>query len=54
MMGVAASLSTSVTGLLFQEFGRSAGFLFIAGIAAAATSVAWIFLPETKREKYPD
>jgi MFS family permease len=54
MMGVAASLSTGVTGFVFQEFGRGTGFLFIAAIAAIATTVAWLFLPETKPERYQD
>ncbi len=52
MMGLAASLSTSVTGVVAQEFGREAGFLFIAAIAAGATAIGFLFLPETKPEKY--
>ena len=54
LMGIAASLSTSINGFIFQEFGRVSGFLFIAAVAAAATSVAWVFLPETKPGKYED
>jgi len=53
-MGVAASPSTSVSGFVFQEFGRVAGFLIIAAIAASATAAAWMVLPETKPEKYQD
>jgi MFS family permease len=52
MMGLAASLSTTVTGIVAQEFGREAGFLFIAAIAAGATAIGFLFLPETKPEKY--
>jgi MFS family permease len=54
MMGVAAALSTSVTGLIFQEFGRAIGFLFVAAAAGAATAAAWIFLPETKPARYEE
>jgi MFS family permease len=54
MIGIAASLSTSITGFIFQEFGHWAGFIFIAGVAATGTTLAWLLLPETKPEKYPD
>jgi MFS family permease len=54
MIGIAASLSTSITGFIFQEFGHWAGFIFIAGVAATGTALAWLLLPETKPEKYPD
>jgi MFS family permease len=54
MIGIAASLSTSITGFIFQEFGHWAGFIFIAGVAAPGTTLAWLLLPETKPEKYPD
>jgi len=53
-IGIAASLSTSVFGFLFQMFGYWAGFLSIAAVAAAAAALAWLFLPETKPEKYID
>jgi hypothetical protein len=53
-IGIAASLSTSVTGVVFQDFGRSMGFLFIAVVATAATIAAWLFVPETKPERYQD
>jgi MFS family permease len=52
--GIAAALSTSVFGFVFQAFGYSAGFLSIAGVAAAAAALAWLFVPETKPEKYID
>jgi MFS family permease len=53
-MGIAASLSTGVFGFVFQLFGLWAGFLSIAAVAAAAAALAWLFLPETKPEKYID
>jgi MFS family permease len=52
--GIAASLSTGVTGVVFQDFGRSIGFLFIAVVATAATIAAWLFVPETKPERYKE
>jgi MFS family permease len=54
MMAIAASLSIGVTGFLFQEYGRVAGFLAIATVAAGATGTAWALLPETKPEQYHD
>jgi len=53
-MGIAASLSTSIFGLVFQSIGYWAGFLAIAAVAASAAALAWLFLPETKPEKYID
>jgi MFS family permease len=54
MSGVAASLSTSATGFLFQAFGPRIGYLPLAAIAAAATVLIWLFVSETKPEKYED
>ena len=54
LSGIAASLSTSSTGFLFQGLGRTAGFLILSGIALAATALLWVFLSETKPEKYLD
>jgi hypothetical protein len=54
LLGIAASLSMSVNGFSFQRFGNLAGFLSIAGVAAIATILSWLLLPETKPAKYPD
>lgn len=54
MSGIAASVSTSATGFLFQAFGPRIGYLPLAAIAAAATALLWAFLSETKPEKYED
>ncbi len=54
MSGVAASISTSATGFLFQAFGQRIGNLPLAAVAAAATGLIWLFLSETKPEKYED
>jgi MFS family permease len=53
-MGIAASLSTTVFGFVFQAFGHASGFVSIAVVAASAAALAWLFLPETKPEKYID
>jgi MFS family permease len=48
MMGIAASLSTLVTGFLFQGVGPVGGFIAIAAVAGAATALIWIFIAETR------
>jgi len=53
-MGIAAAVSTTATGFLFQQFGHEAGFLALAAVAAAATALLWLFLPETKPAEYLD
>jgi MFS family permease len=52
--GIAASVSTSATGFLFQAFGQRIGYLPLAAIAAAATGLIWVFVAETKPQKYED
>ena len=52
--GIAAAISTSTTGFLFQYFGAHIGFVPLAIVAAAATGLVWVFLSETKPEKYED
>jgi MFS family permease len=54
MSGMAASLSTLATGLLFQTIGSTGGFLAIAGVAAAATVLIAMFVSETKPADYGD
>ena len=54
MMGLAASLSTAVTGLMFQALGHVIDFLAMSAVAGAAALAVWAFLPETKPEKYQD
>jgi MFS family permease len=52
--GIAAAISTSTTGFLFQYFGAHIGFLPLAVVGAASTGLVWVFLSETKPEKYED
>jgi MFS family permease len=54
LSGIAASISTSTTGFLFQALGPRIGYLPLAAVAAAATGVLWVFLAETKPEKYEE
>jgi MFS family permease len=48
LVGIAASVSTVTTGLIFEAFGRVVCFAIIGVVACAATGVLWIFLSETK------
>jgi predicted MFS family arabinose efflux permease len=50
--GIAAAISTSVTGIIAGIFGEAVAFLAIAGIAAVAAAVLWLLLPECKPEQY--
>jgi MFS family permease len=50
--GIAASLSTLITGFLFQGVGPFGGFIAIAAVAGAATALIWSFVAETKPAKY--
>ena len=54
LSGLAASASTLATGYIAKMFGHEIGFLTIAVVAVAATAMAWMFLAETKPEKYDD
>jgi MFS family permease len=50
LMGVGASLSPTLTGLIVHRFGHSAGFASLAGEGLAALVVLAVFLPETREE----
>jgi predicted MFS family arabinose efflux permease len=52
--GIAAAISTSTTGFLFQYFGAHIGFVPLAVVGAAATGMVWVFWSETKPEKYEE
>jgi MFS family permease len=51
-IGIAASLSTLMTGFLFQGVGPFGGFIAIAAVAGGATALIWIFVTETKPAEY--
>jgi MFS family permease len=46
--GVGASLSTSITGIVTQRFGDTAGLLSVTGVGLMAVAIALVFMPETK------
>jgi len=54
LSGIAASLSTLMSGFAFQAFGQAIGFLTLAAAGAVATLLLWAFLAETKPAKYDD
>lgn len=54
LSGVAAALSTGLTGYVFQAIGPRLGYLPLAMVAAAATVLLWMFLSETKPHEYEE
>jgi MFS family permease len=51
IMGVGASLSPTLTGLIVQRFGPSAGFGSLAVVGLLAFLVVAVLLPETKQDR---
>jgi len=43
-----ASLSTTLSGLIAESFGRAAGVLALVLLGLAAVATVWLFMPETK------
>jgi MFS family permease len=54
VIAVAASVSTTIFGLIDQTMGHWAAFLSMAGAAGAGGLVVWFLLNETKPAKYID
>ena len=54
MIGIAASVSTLATGFLFQDIGSFGGFIVIAAVTGAATTLIAQFISETKPSDYRD
>ena len=50
VMGIGASLSPTLSGLIAHHFGHSVGFMSLAGEGFVALVVLAVFLPETKEE----
>jgi MFS family permease len=50
LMGVGASLSPTLSGLIVHHFGYPAGFVSLAAEALVALVVVALFLPETKED----
>jgi MFS family permease len=53
VMGVGATLSPTLSGLIVDRFGRTAGFLSLATEGLVAFVFLAVFLPETKEEAPP-
>jgi len=52
--GVAASVSTALSGLLWQRSNATTTFLSLAAVAVLATALLWYRMPETKPVQYAD
>ena len=52
-MGIGASISPTLGGLLTDGYGGSVAFLGLAGVAALGFSAVWMFLPETRPQPTP-
>jgi predicted MFS family arabinose efflux permease len=50
-VGIGASLSNLLGGDVVERMGYRAGLVTMAGIAAAALTVFWIAMPETKTQQ---
>jgi MFS family permease len=46
--GLGASFSTSITGIITQKFGYTAGLLSVTGVGLVAVTIALVFMGETK------
>lgn len=51
---IAASVSTTIFGLIAEEMGHLAAFMSMAAVAGAGGLVVWFLLGETKPAKYAD
>jgi MFS family permease len=54
LIAIAASISTSATGFLFETLSNWEGFLILAAASAIATALLWLAMPETRPAKYLD
>jgi MFS family permease len=54
VVAIAASISTTATGFIFQWLGHWEGFLTMTAASVLATALLWTTMPETKPGKYLD
>ena len=54
IIGVGASFSPTLTGLIVHRFGPSAGFVSLAAVGLVAFLVVAVLLPETKQDRKRD
>jgi MFS family permease len=48
LSGIGASLSTSISGVVVEGFGQTAGFLSVTAVGVLAVAIVAVFMPETK------
>ena len=48
LSGIGASLSTSISGIVVERFGQTAGFLSVTAVGLLAVTIVVTFMPETK------
>jgi sugar phosphate permease len=48
LSGIGASLSTSMSGVVVERFGHTAGFLSVTAVGVLAVAILGAFMPETK------
>ena len=51
-VGIGAALSQTTAGTIVHHFSFDAAFLFLAGIATAAFSILYFFMPETREKSF--
>jgi MFS family permease len=51
IMGIGASLSPTLSGLIVHQFGYAAGFVSLAAMGLLALVILGLFLPETKETR---
>jgi MFS family permease len=54
LIAIAASISTTATGFIFEGLGHWTGFLILAAASAMAAALLWAAMPETLPAKYLD
>jgi MFS family permease len=54
LIAVAASISTTASGFIFEALGQWEGFLSLVIVSALATGLVWVAMPETKPGEYLD
>ncbi len=52
-VGIGASLSQAIAGSIVHRFGTNVGFLFLASVAASAFAILYLFMPETRDQRFP-
>jgi len=51
-VGIGAAFSQTIAGSIVHHFGSSAGFLFLAAVAAVAFCILYFFMPETRDNQF--